>query len=232
MNSMHSILRIAAPCFTAGHRHARPALPSATIGIVPSVITPAEHDLLVSLCHRKLKRSAFLAAHFDKVISGYREMSASHWKVGVPASVAEENERQVRAILCKCYAVLDRVRQDARDGGEGKMVNMEGNTKWSLETGGWLAEHILELNETGTIGAHVDHLTASGTLVAALSLISSTPVVFQHVEHPEWTVEIQAEPGSLYFQMNDFRYDFTHAVPKPAGQPRISVMFRDQYVRQ
>ncbi|KNE64313.1 hypothetical protein AMAG_09342 [Allomyces macrogynus ATCC 38327] len=196
-----------------------PDLPShyrAQIGHFRNVITPAEHDFLVDLCRRKLKRAPFLNAHFDKVISGYREQSVSHWRVGV-GEIAEENDKRARAILDRCRAIL---------------AEAVGSKDRADHVGGiqWLPEHILELNADGTIGAHVDHLTASGSIVAALSLVSPTPIVFQHTKRPGWTIELTAEPSSLYFQCDDLRYDFTHAVPKPSGQGRISVMFRDKHL--
>ncbi|KAJ3364871.1 Alpha-ketoglutarate-dependent dioxygenase alkB 7, mitochondrial [Allomyces arbusculus] len=193
-----------------------PAHYRAQIGHFRNVITPEEHDFLVDLCRRKLKRAPFLNAHFDKVISGYREQSVSHWRVGV-GQVAEENDRCARSILDRCRAILaEAVGHQDRDDRVGGIQ--------------WLPEHILELNADGTIGAHVDHLTASGSIVAALSLVSPTPIVFQHTRRPDWTIELTAEPCSLYFQCDDLRYDFTHAVPKPSGQGRISVMFRDKHL--
>ncbi|KAI9168496.1 hypothetical protein H9P43_007868 [Blastocladiella emersonii ATCC 22665] len=199
---------------------AHPTIPARyhrQVGLVRDVITAEEEQFLAGLCQRKQKRAAFQSAHFDKVISGYREMSASHWRVGIPAAVAEANEQRARGILARCYALLDAERERAfREEGQPKPAP-------------WLAEHILELDANGTIGAHVDHLTASGTMVAALSLLSATPVVFQHTSEPEWTFSVVAEPRSLYFQRDELRYDFTHAVPKPAGAHRISIMFRDRY---
>ncbi|EGD74509.1 hypothetical protein PTSG_05873 [Salpingoeca rosetta] len=52
--------------------------------VFPDVISEAEEEHLMSQVNRKLKRMRYASAHFDRAISGYREMRKSRWD---PASM-------------------------------------------------------------------------------------------------------------------------------------------------
>ncbi|KAL7750607.1 hypothetical protein RI367_003949 [Sorochytrium milnesiophthora] len=184
-----------------------------SVSIHRDLISQQDHDLLVLLCRRKLRRLPFLHKHFDSVITGYRESSVSDWQ----ALAADDDARsRVKSILAAVYAHLP-------------------------PNNAWLSEHVLELASDGFIAPHVDHLQASGDTVAALSLISPTPVVFRHKDgDPDLQFALLAEPRSLYIQRDVVRYEYTHEIP-PADSPlrvfagvhypsapRISIMFRNK----
>ncbi|KAI9221667.1 hypothetical protein BC828DRAFT_397302 [Blastocladiella britannica] len=192
-----------------------PALYHRQVGLALDVVTPDEEQFLLNLSRRKLRRQPFHPAHFDRVIAGYRESQCSHWRVGVDPVAAERDESKARTIFQRMYAALE---QHA-----------------STRPVKWLPEHVLELDAaSGAIGPHVDHVLASGPIVSALVLGGgdAVPVEFAHVDKPdEWNASVLVPPRSLYFQCDDLRYDFTHAVPKPPGRARISIMFRDTFDR-
>lgn len=47
--------------------------------VFPEFITPAEHDQLVEEATKALDRQKYQQDHFDKVISGYKEVEKSFW---------------------------------------------------------------------------------------------------------------------------------------------------------
>ncbi|KAJ1496552.1 hypothetical protein HMI55_006000, partial [Coelomomyces lativittatus] len=109
------------------------------VGLLKQVLTPAEQVFLLRLCHLKLRGTPFHPTHFDGVIQGYREITASHWQVGrVDPQVRETHHRHARTLLDRCQSLLESI------------------VHTSLH---WLPEHVLELNTMGTIGPHTDHPT-------------------------------------------------------------------------
>lgn len=122
------------------------------LGIFWNVVDVPDQEFLWSMCQRKLRRLPFLNVHFDHVITGYREISVSDWKMGFDPQIANENAQRVEKILNPCYHLLHE-------------FALAKNSSTPQDQ--WLPVHILELNTKGTIAPHVDHLT-----VLALCLIA------------------------------------------------------------
>ena len=141
------------------------------------------------------------------MIQGYKECSISSWAatsgLGEKHYVAgqeKEEEKDVRVLL-------DRAKQ-----------LVESNLKTSLDTSmrveekerlRWLAPHILELRgENSGIEAHVDHLEASGNVVAGISLLSSVVMEFQHQKYSDLKFKVLIPESSLYFQQLSCFYSY------------------------
>jgi len=107
----------------------------------------------------------------------------------------------------------------------------------------WLAVHVLDLAEDGSIAPHVDSVKFSGGIVAGLCLLSPSVMILSpdgEVVCPvekQQRVKILLEPRTLYFLSKDARYKWKHEIPAGVvdfrGQPitktrRISLMFRDE----
>ncbi|KAF0484142.1 DnaJ-domain-containing protein [Gigaspora margarita] len=102
----------------------------------------------------------------------------------------------------------------------------------------WLPVHILDLSETGGIKPHIDNVDYSGNIVAGICLLSSTVMIFRHKDDKNCNFSVLLEPGCLYIQRDEVRFNFTHEIPQdpdqhvfkgqiiPKGR-RISLMFRD-----
>nr|CAG8448476.1 4544_t:CDS:2 [Entrophospora candida] len=90
---------------------------------------------------------------------------------------------------------------------------------------------------TATNGKDEEEDKYSGRIVAGISLISSTVMIFRHKDDPEIQFSVLLEPGSLYVQRDSIRYNFTHEIPQDPNEHRfkgqlipkkrrISLMFR------
>ncbi|KAI8391538.1 uncharacterized protein BYT42DRAFT_198949 [Radiomyces spectabilis] len=183
--------------------------------LFPNFLSSEEHDRIVDICNRKLKRvlgrnAPYVQGHFDKVITGYKECRASHW------GFREDDEREIymnRLVKERIYSLFpDNYR--------------------------WLDPHILDLSPDGEIRGHVDNIEASGSVVAGLCLLSPAKMTLQHEKDPECRVDVLLEPGCFYIQRDTIRYNFTHAIAGATesiwnGKPiqkdrRISLLFRNE----
>lgn len=153
--------------------------------IVPNYLSPQEHDMMVEAATKKLKRALgkqvrYEDGHFDGVITRYRECSASDWGAPPPASEqgAEQKERQTPSEVLQAIK-LQYFPQD-----------------WK-----WVAPHILELEAgKGGIKPHVDHLEASGQVVAGLCLGSTAVMELIHDKDPSKSFRVLLPKGCFYFQ--------------------------------
>ncbi|KAF9388981.1 Alpha-ketoglutarate-dependent dioxygenase alkB 7, mitochondrial [Podila verticillata] len=191
--------------------------------IVPNYLSPQEHDMMVEAATKKLKRALgkqvrYEDGHFDGVITRYRECSASDW--GAPPSLssqgAEQKERQTPSEVLQAIK-LHYFPQD-----------------WK-----WVAPHILELEAgKGGIKPHVDHLEASGQVVAGICLGSTAVMELIHDKDPSKSFRVLLPKGCFYFQRDSVRYQYKHGIPieledhqfKGTVYPkekRISVMLRN-----
>ncbi|CAJ0840072.1 7242_t:CDS:10 [Entrophospora sp. SA101] len=71
--------------------------------------------------------------------------------------------------------------------------------------------------DTATNGKDEEEDKYSGGIVAGISLISSTVMIFRHKDDPEIQFSVLLEPGSLYVQ----RYNFTHEIPQDPNEHRF-----------
>ncbi|KAG0330629.1 Alpha-ketoglutarate-dependent dioxygenase alkB 7, mitochondrial [Podila horticola] len=191
--------------------------------IVPNYLSPQEHDMMVEAATKKLKRALgkqvrYEDGHFDGVITRYRECSASDWGAPPPASEqgAEQKERQTPSEVLQAIK-LQYFPQD-----------------WK-----WVAPHILELEAgKGGIKPHVDHLEASGQVVAGLCLSSTAVMELIHDNDPSRSFRVLLPKGCFYFQRDSVRYQYKHGIPieledhqfKGTVYPkekRISIMLRN-----
>lgn len=91
----------------------------------------------------------------------------------------------------------------------------------------WMVPHILELNCNGYILPHIDNIKASGRIILACCLHES-PIVFKHKENPKLEFKIDCFPGSIYYQIDNFRNDFEHSIPNKSKINRMSIILRDK----
>lgn len=112
-----------------------PACYRGMVGVVGNLVTPDEVRFLLRQVQVKLARTAvdFHPTHSDKVISDYREATASHWRT----ATATDAER-----IC---SLLQRIQNDVCAAAE-------------VEVRGWLPVHLLEVLPSGHIAPHVDNV--------------------------------------------------------------------------
>lgn len=101
----------------------------------------------------------------------------------------------------------------------------------------WLAAvHVLDLDERGHIGPHVDSVKFSGGIVAGLSMLSDCVMRFRH-EETGHLVEALLPRLSLYAMTNEVRYKYSHEIQDAVAlfrghtvrrTRRVSIMFRDE----
>ncbi|CAJ0642326.1 13011_t:CDS:2, partial [Entrophospora sp. SA101] len=145
--------------------------------LFPNHLNESEQSFLVEKSSKKLKRAfgkevVYQDAHFDDVIHGYRECQATHWSTDTATNGKDEEEDKVNELFKKKFYDL-----------------------FSNENIKWLPIHILELADYGGM-----KLLYSGGIVAGISLISSTVMIFRHKDDPEIQFSVLLEPGSLYVQ--------------------------------
>ncbi|ORX44453.1 hypothetical protein DM01DRAFT_1312491 [Hesseltinella vesiculosa] len=179
--------------------------------LLPNFLSDQEHDKIVDICEKKLKRSLgrrapYEAGHFDGVITGYRETSASTWspKASIDQWMTTFIQQRIYSMFPDSYR--------------------------------WLPPHILDLAVDGSISPHVDNIQASGSIVAGLCLKSPCKMILEHQTDPSCAVEVFLDKNCFYIQRDFVRYEFKHAIVSPElsiwnGQPfkkkdRISVLFR------
>jgi len=179
---------------------------------------------MIQSATKKLKRALgkqvrYEDGHFDGVITRYRECSASDWSdTGASSSPPSDTHRE-------------------RTSPGHIMQSIKGEffpREWS-----WVAPHILELEAgRGGIKPHVDHLEASGEVVAGLCLGSDAVMELIHEDDPERFFSVWLPKGAFYFQRGSVRYHYKHGIPiEPADhqfrgrvipkEKRISVMLRN-----
>lgn len=195
--------------------------------------------MLVEAALKKLKRALgkqvrYEDGHFDGVITRYRECSATDWGAdsGAGAGAATttttttttdtKTDSAGRAERSTPQEVMQSIKQEFFP------------HHWK-----WVAPHILELEAgKGGIKPHVDHLEASGEVVAGLCLGSTAVMELVHENNPNQSFRVLLPKGCFYFQRDSVRYHYKHGIPilpedhqfKGTVIPkerRISVMLRN-----
>ncbi|KAF9143446.1 Alpha-ketoglutarate-dependent dioxygenase alkB 7, mitochondrial [Mortierella sp. GBA39] len=198
--------------------------------LVPDYLTPEEHDMMVKGATLKLKRALgkqvrYEDGHFDGVITRYRECSAGDWSSPFSATTSpspdpsSNNDNKERTTPRE---MMDAIKSD-----------------FFPSTWTWVSPHILELEAgQGGIKPHVDHLDASGSVVAGLCLGSSAVMELIHQDDPQKWFRVLLPNRSFYFQRDSVRYSYKHGIPiEPEDhqfrgkivpkEKRISVMLRN-----
>ncbi|KAF9171491.1 hypothetical protein BGX20_007457 [Mortierella sp. AD010] len=193
--------------------------------LFPEYLSSKEHDMLVEAATKKLKRALgkqvrYEDGHFDGVITRYRECSASDWGSGVesiPKSSTTDTKDRTTP-----QEVMQSIKQQFFP------------SHWR-----WVAPHILELESgKGGIKPHVDHLDASGEVVAGLCLGSTAVMELIHQDDPKKQFRVLLPKGCFYFQRDSVRYNFKHGIPIQTEdhnfkgtvipkEKRISIMLRN-----
>ncbi|KAG0378629.1 hypothetical protein BGX24_003243 [Mortierella sp. AD032] len=180
----------------------------------------------------KLKRALgkqvrYEDGHFDGVITRYRECSAGDW-ASHPFSETPSTPTS-----------------DSGSGGTKKDRTTPREMMDSLKSEffpiswKWVSPHILELEAgSGGIKPHVDHLDASGSVVAGLCLGSSAVMELIHKDDPQKRFRVLLPKRCFYFQRDSVRYSYKHGIPIEQDdhqfrgevvqkEKRISVMLRN-----
>ncbi|KAF9993710.1 hypothetical protein BGZ79_001597 [Entomortierella chlamydospora] len=193
--------------------------------LFPEYLSSKEHDMLVEAATKKLKRALgkqvrYEDGHFDGVITRYRECSASDWGSGVE-SVPKSSTTDTKDRTTP-QEVMQSIKQQFFP------------SHWR-----WVAPHILELESgKGGIRPHVDHLDASGEVVAGLCLGSTAVMELIHQDDPKKQFRVLLPKGCFYFQRDSVRYNFKHGIPIQTEdhnfkgtvipkEKRISIMLRN-----
>ncbi|KAM9434103.1 alpha-ketoglutarate-dependent dioxygenase alkB homolog 7, mitochondrial [Clarias gariepinus] len=74
--------------------------------------------------------------------------------------------------------------------------------------------HVLDLDKTGFIKAHVDSVKFCGSTIAGVSLLSDSIMRLVHEENPEEHVDLFLQRRSLYILRDEVRFNFTHEILK------------------
>ena len=122
--------------------------------------------------------------------------------------------------------------------------------KVNLEHEQWTTPHVLDLKDAQSgIKAHVDHTTASGSIIMGICLLSPAVMIFRHVKDPSSYFQVLLEPNCAYIQRyclhdqlivrDDVRYNYTHEIPSGDDhtfngqliprQRRLALLLRNQY---
>ncbi|KAG0049146.1 Alpha-ketoglutarate-dependent dioxygenase alkB 7, mitochondrial [Gryganskiella cystojenkinii] len=198
--------------------------------LVPNYLSPQEQHLMIESATRKLKRALgkqvrYEDGHFDGVITRYRECSASDWSgTGVVSYSSSGPNHQPSPLRERVTPseIMQSIKQEFFP------------HEWN-----WVSPHILELEAgRGGIKPHMDHLEASGEVVAGLCLGSDAVMELIHEDEPERSFKVWLPKGAFYFQRGSVRYRYKHGIPiEPADhhfrgrvipkEKRISVMLRN-----
>ena len=96
----------------------------------------------------------------------------------------------------------------------------------------WHDPHILQLKDDSYIDFHVDNVNASGNIIAGVCLNSDSVMVLKHVDDGH-TFNVFLPRRCLYYQLDDVRYNYSHAIPvfvdgfEFERRSRISILLRN-----
>ncbi|KAF9408897.1 Alpha-ketoglutarate-dependent dioxygenase alkB 7, mitochondrial, partial [Podila epigama] len=177
--------------------------------LVPNYLSSQEHDMMVDAATKKLKRALgkqvrYEDGHFDGVITRYRECSASDWATSMTGPTTSDTTTATTETSISSTRKHDR--QTPRE------IIQSIKSEFFPDTWQWVAPHILELEAgKGGIKPHVDHLEASGEVVAGLCLGSAAVMELVHEQDPQKIFYVLLPKGCFYFQ--SVRYQYKHGIP-------------------
>ena len=170
------------------------------IAVALDVITEVEEGALLEELEPVFRRKRYEDAHWDSVITQFKETERSGgWRCPIAA------------------AAVARIR------GHTAMPILPDDV-------GWLPIHCIDLacDGAGVILPHIDSVKFSGGVVAGLSLRSTAVMTLQHESRGD-TVQLTLPPRSLYVLQGQARYEYTHAIRVVDRGRRISLIFRDAH---
>ncbi|KAK3807677.1 MAG: hypothetical protein J3Q66DRAFT_82915 [Benniella sp.] len=184
--------------------------------IMPDYLSTTEHDMLVDAAVKKLKRALgkqvrYEDGHFDGVITRYRECSATDWGPGPEPSTVAVAAAVSTPTSGTTTASTTRSRPERSSPRE---IMSSIQQEFFPHQWKWVAPHILELEAgKGGIKPHVDHLEASGEVVAGLCLGSTAVMELIHEDNPDKSFRVLLPKGCFYFQRDSVRYHYKHGIP-------------------
>ena len=201
--------------------------------LIPNFITEQEENILIKHLDPLLSKRRYQGTHWDDVIQSYKEIILDNDLLNDHKIFSLINQRMIDFIITN------------------KLSN---NNKFQFP-------HVVDLSSEGHIGAHVDSIKFSGSIVAGLSLNSSRILRLEHDnnygnddDNDSYSIfagEVILEPRSLYILSGPLRYNFSHQIlgkKSPKNLPtlinsnncnydsnfdrRISVVIRDEVSNQ
>ena len=200
--------------------------------VIEDIVSESEESNLVSFLDMKFRRKRYEGAHWDSVISGFKESELYEDEM-----LNEKNEttsigqivQRISTFVQRSYAI--------KDGSSPMMV-----------------PHAIDLSEEGYIDPHVDSIKRSGGILAGLSLHSARIMRLKydtdhsvgnefvhHLQLPSLAegevLDIHLPPRSLYLLEGPLRYTHTHAIlgnksgngyENKKTERRLSIIFRDE----
>ncbi|GAA5909553.1 hypothetical protein JCM6882_003453 [Rhodosporidiobolus microsporus] len=177
---------------------------------------------------------AWEEAHFDGVISKYREMLV---RGGAWGEAGEQGE--LADVLAKVYSLLPPPSSSSPSSTSPSSFTS------SASPPSHLIMHLLHLSSRGAIYPHVDNLEAFGRQIVGISLGGERVLRFKQVSEPgegepknegPSVFEVLVGPGSAYIHGEPLRTHYTHEVLETAdwegrkvgGSQRLSIMLRDR----
>lgn len=180
--------------------------------------------MLFEAAVKKLKRALgkqvrYEDGHFDGVITRYRECSATDW-----GTEPEASSEAVGAGAARTEPSISTPEDTPTTIAATQAPRPERTTPreimYSIKQEffphhwRWVAPHILELEaRKGGIKPHVDHLEASGEVVAGLCLGSTAVMDLIHESDPDKHFQVLLPKGCFYFQRDSVRYRYKHGIP-------------------
>lgn len=190
---------------------------------IENIITKNEEEELIKFLNPLLLKRKYESNHWDNVINKYKEIelliNIKNSKIIIPENVIN---------------IINNV----------KLIISEHT---SLKNNDYLHPHVIDLDDDGNIGSHIDSIKFSGTTIAGLSLLSSRVLLLKldkttlnndhsNNDNLKNEIEILVNPRSLYILKDIYRYNYSHAILGKNDtnnnynidiKRRISIMFRN-----
>ena len=169
--------------------------------VFPDFLSVAEHDELVEVVEKRLKRRRYERDHWDSVIVNYRESEVADRFLGGGAWLAVSRARALLAEEHGCAAFLPAHAID-------------------LAADGAITPHVDSVKFSGGVVAGLSLLSP-----ATLALGAADPATGEEITGGA-RYEARLAPRSLYVLAGEARYAYAHAIGGLDGR-RLSLILRD-----
>lgn len=156
--------------------------------LIKSFISQAEAKILMGEIDLKFKSTVYNSNHYDRVIRNYRETTFS----ALDPSYAQNRQ------LSLPQKIITRLRDE--------IFSVTSTTEY------FQVPHVLDLNVNSQIDAHIDSIQSAGSVIATLSLLSPTIIIFKNPKSGD-EFKCLIPPDSLYMHWGELRYEYTHEIP-------------------
>lgn len=166
--------------------------------LIPNFITEQEENILIKHLDPLLSKRRYQGTHWDDVIQSYKEIILDNNLLNNNNDIFSLINQRMKDFVIK-----------------NKLSN---NNKFQFP-------HVVDLSSKGHIGAHVDSIKFSGSIVAGLSLNSSRILRLEHDNNYDndhdnhdndsnsiLAAEVILEPRSLYILSGPLRFNFSHQI--------------------